>query len=185
MDVAYDEAGNSVLEKVVPIAGSFMSQIHKALDPKWTRLKDSDSTADANKDGLRLELNGGKYPFYDKPSRTQRAFVEFLCDDRKTGLEGDEDGGFEDDDAANDQEQKLARRVADDEQKSGHSLQFVSYKAEGKDLEIDVLRLNWTTKYACEGQAVTTPKSDHWGFFTWLIIMYVHQPLLYQRGISM
>jgi autophagy-related protein 27 len=169
MDRAYSD-GNSILEKVVAIAGNYMSQKHQALDPKWTRLKDSDSSSDANKDGLRLELNGGKHPF-EGGGRTQKAFVELLCDQSKTGLEGDEDGGFEDDKDTKEKEQKMRKRLAENEQKAGHSLQFVSYKAEGKDLEMDVLRLNWTTKYACEQNASVTPKSDHWGFFTWLIIM--------------
>lgn len=181
MDYVFDGSGNSILERVVPIAGNYITQTHRLLDPHWTRLKDSASNADSEKDGLRVELNGGQYPFDKKGGRQQKAILEFLCDKDKTGLEGDDNDGFEDDpDAAKDE--KMMRR--DDEKEGGdkkdegghsnpkQSLIFQSYKAEGKDGEIDVLRLQWSTKYACEGAAAEIPKpGEHWGFFTWLIVM--------------
>jgi hypothetical protein len=45
------------------------------------------------------------------------------------------------------------------------SLKFISYEGEG---DIDILKLKWYTKHACEDDAV---KPRHWGFFTWFLIM--------------
>ena len=67
----------------------------------------------------------------------------------------------------------------DDKEKPAEdaSLQLVSYKSEGGgDNEFDVLRLQWKTKYACEGMTEHKPSSgnkssSHWGFFTWFLIM--------------
>ena len=47
-------------------------------------------------------------------------------------------------------------------------LRFESYEEEG---DLDVLKLTWLTKHVCEGQEVGGGKSNHWGFFTWLIIL--------------
>lgn len=62
----------------------------------------------------------------------------------------------------------------DGEEEDDASLKFLSYKSEGEGKNaIDVLRLNWRTKYACEDEIEKTPtsSSNHWGFFTWFIIM--------------
>jgi Autophagy-related protein 27 len=44
-----------------------------------------------------------------------------------------------------------------------------------------VLRLDWQTKYACPTSAdkpsnddPSSPATKHWGFLTWLIVMYIH-----------
>merc|ERR1712039_49430 len=53
------------------------------------------------------------------------------------------------------------------------SIKFVSFKNEGED-QIKVLRLNWKTKYACEGAKAAPPppkKTSSWGFFTWFLII--------------
>ena len=55
----------------------------------------------------------------------------------------------------------------------GKSIKFVSFKNEGED-QTKVLRLNWKTKYACEGAKAAPPppkKTSSWGFFTWFLIM--------------
>jgi autophagy-related protein 27 len=106
-------------------------------------------------------MNGGTY---DK--RKQRAVIEFQCDKDRTGNEGNEKAN------------SLRQRDDNNDNKeveNENSLTFVSYgSVEGKEL-MDILRLNWKTKYACED----APDDDNiekkagWGFFTWFILMYV------------
>ena len=76
-------------------------------------------------------------------------------DDKDDGKDGDDD---DDDDK-------------DDEDK--RPLKFISYKEEAD--QTTVLRLEWRTKYACEkrdgADSPSKSKSEHWGFFTWFIIM--------------
>ncbi|KAI9838103.1 MAG: hypothetical protein M1819_006259 [Sarea resinae] len=180
----------SAISRVIPIAGDF---IHDSLplEPQWTRLKSSPSNADADKEGIRLEMHGGRYPFTHKDGVQQKAIVEFLCDETRTGLEGDELGnGRNDDDDDDDDEdedddddkRRLRERATkgtdekgDDEKKPSdeQSLRFVKY---GKEGDIDVLRLEWLTKYACESRknkddSKGGSSSGHWGFFTWFIIV--------------
>ncbi|KAL1637792.1 type II membrane protein [Neofusicoccum ribis] len=184
----------TAISRVIPIAGNYASSSGGHLDPKWTKLKGSDSNADAEKEGLRLELKGGKYPINRKKNTTkQKALIEFVCDRNRTGTEGTElDGRDTEDDQ---EEEKRRRRLAkklrareedeegdddddDDDDDDGDdadknkSLQFVSYKQE--DDGLDVLRLTWYTKFACDdgGKSGSSPgKSEHWGFFTWMIII--------------
>lgn len=183
----------------MPIAGNYAySSGH--LDPKWTKLRGSDSNADAEKEGLRLELRGGKYPHNKKNGKKQKALIEFICDRNRTGTEGTNlDGRDTEDEKDKEEEEKRMRRLAkklrvraddeeeddddedgdddddgdDDEEKPDKSkaLQFVSYKEEDG---LDVLRLTWYTKFACDDGGKDdsgSSKSEHWGFFTWLIIM--------------
>ena len=162
--------------KVRPIAGEFTAThgASRALEPKWTRLKGSASNEDAEREGLRLELHGGKYP-ETKEGKPHKAIVEFLCDAELTGNEGFEDA----------KEKRLVSMAegegdenGDDEISlpdldKGKSIQFVSFKAEGEDQTM-VLRLSWKTKYACEGAEKAPPapkKNNSWGFFTWFLIM--------------
>ena len=147
-----------------------------------TRLRGSDSSADANKEGIRLQLNGGEYPFRKKDGKSQKAFIEFLCDPERTGNEGhkDEDKNEKKSINGNTSDKKVETREEgkDDENEpdvdpnTGKSLKFISY-GEEDDGKTGVLRLKWYTKYACEGVADSQPsgKSKHWGFFTWFIIM--------------
>ena len=147
--------------KTIPIAGAFSHTTGGALDPKWTRLRSSASSADRENEGLRLEMHGG-----NNDGKKQKAIFEFLCDaplgDTKSrdlsetltavGEEGHDKSGEE---------------VAD-----GHegNIKLWSWEDEGDET---VLRLKWITKYACEdakdGGSGST--SGHWGFFTWFIIM--------------
>ncbi|KAI9760470.1 MAG: hypothetical protein M4579_001664 [Chaenotheca gracillima] len=166
------------------IAGDFPTSHGLSLDAQWTRLSTSSSHADSEKEGLRLEMHGGRYPLKSS-GKKQKAIVEFLCDRERTGLErgsGLGDGSKKDDEKEDEGEPEERRRRAeddDDEEDGRHqtsnsdekSLRLISYK-EGETE--DILRLEWRTKYACEGE---TDRKDggsgngHWGFFTWFIII--------------
>ncbi|KAJ9667132.1 type II membrane protein [Coniosporium apollinis] len=155
--------------RVIPIAGNYEHDYGRPLDPKITRLKDSDSHADASKEGLRIELHGGKWPFEEKGNKghQQRALVEFICDAERDGLEGDEPDKREKEEQA----EALERRDEDDKKKKDKSLKVISYKFEG-DNKVGVLRMEWRTRYACEKAGSAVPaKSTGWGFFTWFIII--------------
>jgi len=180
------------IAQVRPIAGNYEASHGRGLDPVYSRLRGSASHSDAERDGIRIELHGGKYPDTRKGTY-QKAIIEFECDPERTGLEGLKDEK---------EERKLVRREEkkddedgdddDDEEDGKSSLKFISYRSEGegKD-EMEVLRLYWRTKYACEaapgdkdsdknkdGKSGDGEKEGHdkarkagWGWFTWLIIM--------------
>ena len=106
-------------------------------------------------DGLKLELHGG---YYNK--RKQKAVINFECDKDRTGNEGNEDD--------------VASMAGDEKEDNSQSLTFISYgPVDGKEA-VDILRLNWRTKYSCEDAEAEEPnvdKSRGWGFFTWFILM--------------
>lgn len=138
---------------VIPVAGDIDG---RHADPAVKRLKASDP----GREGLRVTLNGG---LYDKTN--QQAVIEFICDPDRTGLEGDEE---------------TRQKREDEKGEKDKSLKFVSYDT--NNTELHVLKLEWKTKYACEGtrgeDPAPTPDPDpapgsSWGFFTWFIIMYV------------
>jgi hypothetical protein len=142
------------------------------MDPVWTRLKTAESSHDSQQEGVRLTMNGG---FWTEPStkkkRYQKAIIEFICD---KDLEGDENLWSPED-------QYEKREETDDDKKDGEvdtpsnlpSLRFVSYDKTGNTA--DILRLEWRTKYACEGvkDEKDAESSSHWGFFTWFVLMYL------------
>jgi len=148
-----------VTDYVVPVAGDFTTSTGKSLDPQWTRLKSSD----ADTEGLQLEMVGGVYN-----KRKQKAVVQFQCDKKRTGNEGNDESKRR----RRSDKDKNDKEKDDDE----NSLTFVSYAAvEGKE-DMDVLRLNWRTKYACEDFEEDdgdnqSKKTSGWGFFTWFILM--------------
>ncbi|KAK5107523.1 hypothetical protein LTR62_001053 [Meristemomyces frigidus] len=179
------------IDGVRAIAGEF-STSHgsgRALDPKVERLKES---SNAEMEGLRIELNGGRYPD-QRGGVTQKVVIELHCDAKLTGNEGFEDAeekmGLDVDSYGG-----MRRRADDDDDDDdvdgpelpdldkGKSLQFISYKSEGSDPATEVLRLTWKTKYACENAADLPPSdgedpkkkksSGGWGFFTWFIIVF-------------
>ncbi|OLN95235.1 Autophagy-related protein 27 [Colletotrichum chlorophyti] len=179
------------IEKVIPIAGELGNHGGRSLDVKAERLKSSDSNSDAKKEGVRLILNGGSYPL-GRSGRNQKAIIEFLCDREKSGLEGevkpedqydgsqfraredekekdkDKEGDGNGDDLSPDETQIKTPETA---------LIWNSYGPAEKD-DVDVLRLTWHTKAACE-DAFGKPPSDggsgdvssHWGFFTWFVVL--------------
>jgi len=141
-----------VVENVIPVAGNFDSSTGQSLDPRVTRLKAQDSGSD----GLEIELNGGNYN-----KVKQRAVIQLQCDKDRTG--NDEEKRKRDDDKDEDE---------DEDEPPASSLSFVSYgQADGK-AKVEVLRLNWKTKYACEDYADSDEaKKAGWGFFTWFILI--------------
>ena len=160
-------------EEVFPIAGELLEKGGKSLDATWERLKASKANADVDKEGLRIEMNGGFKKVDGDKKRYQKAIIEFVCDKSKTGLENlpNPEDPYEDAPAEKrDEEKKDDDKPAEDKTPS---LTFVSY---GQVDDLDVLRLNWLTQYACEEskQEQDAAKGQHWGFFTWFIIVYVY-----------
>ena len=176
-----------MVTKVVAIAGALENHGGSTFEYEVTRLKTSDSHSDAQKEGLRLVLKGGKYPLTPpaKEQREQKAIVEFLCDHNKKGTEGE----WEAEDRYD--SDQLQRR--DDEESGGgdegessreHQLKnddaALLWDGYGDESGTDVLRMTWYTQYACESTEGNIddgePEDDgnsssHWGFFTWLVIM--------------
>ncbi|KAI9892716.1 MAG: hypothetical protein M1814_001136 [Vezdaea aestivalis] len=159
------------VQTVVTIAGDFAHNFGLDMDAKWTLLSDSSSSADSVKEGLRLEMGGGRDPFV-KTGRKQMAVIEFLCDEEKTGLEDYPDAS-----------KKSSRRSAtaeDDDEDSditpengkseARSLRYLHYDTSG---DVDKLRLEWKTKFACESYLAdkNAAKTSGWGGFTWFIII--------------
>jgi autophagy-related protein 27 len=134
------------------------------MDAKW-ELKNSKSNDDSTKEGLRLEMNGGFKKADNGKSRSQKAIVEFLCDKSRTGLENLPKPEDPYEDVKDKREEEGDEKEEDD---GTPSLEFMQYDTDGKDS--DILRLQWRTKYACED---AIPVVEHWGFFTWFLIMYV------------
>ncbi|KIY02461.1 uncharacterized protein Z520_02600 [Fonsecaea multimorphosa CBS 102226] len=155
------------VENVIPIAGNFESSTGAGLDPKVTRLK----AQDANSDGLQIELNGGNYNHMK-----QKAVVQLTCDKDRTGNEEKRKRSRKQkkrDDDGEDSDKDKDKNKDEVEQPSTSSLEFVSYgQVEGKD-KVEVLRLNWRTKYACEDYADSdeATRKSGWGFFTWFILI--------------
>jgi autophagy-related protein 27 len=179
-----------MVTKVVAIAGGLENVGGTTFEYEATRLKTSDSNADAKKEGLRLVLKGGKHPLSGpvKQRRPQKAVIEFLCDKEKTGLEnewrsedrydGDEgkkDGKAKRDDKKEEEDDGTESRIEHQLKKDGAALIWEGYSVnEAKDA--DILRLTWHTKHACEsrqdsGDDGESDGSSHWGFFTWMFIM--------------
>lgn len=163
-----EEGKNDTLLTAIPIAGDLQSSHGRPLDSVPTRLKYSESSGDTEKEGVRVQLSGGSYD-----GKEQKAIVEFVCDQERTGLEG-----LEGDEPGKEESRRRGRmsRRNDEEKGDGDdksSLKFISYKDEAVKTEVwGVLRLEWRTKYACEKVASGTPAAGgSWGFFTWLIIM--------------
>ena len=162
-----------LVEYATPIAGVFPWSHGGQMETKLTRIKHSAGNS-GDEEGVIVELHGGKSDNGTK----QKAIIKFLCDKSVSGNEG-----FGDDAEMVDMDQytSMQRRKEDDDDTShlpdldkGKNLKFQSYKMEGDN---QVLRLEWKTKYACEGMANhkdpddDTDKSGGWGFFTWFIII--------------
>lgn len=104
----------------------------------------------------------------------QKAVIHFQCDATRTG----------NDDAEKEDGDKERRADDDEAEDDGRDLQYVSYgPVETKDGIMQVLRLNWKTKYACEDyQGGDGDSSRSWGFFTWFILMSVLPTHLLDRS---
>ncbi|MCJ1295567.1 hypothetical protein MMC34_007130 [Xylographa carneopallida] len=150
---------------VIPIAGQYTTSGGGNLDVQYTRLKTSSSHSDSQQEGLRMEMHGGKYE-----KRKQKAVIELLCS--KSG-----DGATEkrDEDEGSGDQKKTLKEVVEDGQ--GGRIKLLSYE----DVEgVDVLRLQWNTKYACENIESEAPKqSGGWGFFSWFFFILFLSLLAY------
>lgn len=161
-------------EAVVPIAGDFIHE-GRGWNPKYSLLRKSGSHADADREGLLVDFDGGMSA--DKVP--QKAIIEFECDPKRTGLEGDEsDDRPKDSDRRRDdkdEDKKDDEKDDKDEKPDGKSLTLLSYKEEKTDNDktVGVLRLQWKTKHACERSVGKDPDKtgSSWGFFTWFLIM--------------
>jgi hypothetical protein len=149
------------------------------MDAKWERLKASKAHADGDKEGLRMELNGG-FRQKEGAKRHQKAIIEFICDKNKTGLEGLWDPEDKYEEGGEDEKRKREETDGDEKKQTNRgydmeksSLKYISYKADDPDTSRDVLRLEWYTKHACEDQTEKddAEKKSSWGFFTWFILM--------------
>ncbi|KAL3482029.1 autophagy-related protein 27 [Aspergillus californicus] len=162
-----DTAGG---RKPIPIAGND-NMGHGNIDPVVTRLKEIDPETE----GLRVKLGGGKNEV-DGKTKAASAVIEFVCDPDRSGLEG----------LGEDEDMKRLLRVrnegdgdeGDGEERgplsngtnTDRSLQFRGFNHTEDDSY--VLNLSWRTRYACDSYSERRGSSGHWGFFTWLIIIF-------------
>lgn len=165
---------STTFEAAIPIAGQYTLHGGTELDPQITRFKTSASPSDREKEGFRLQLHGQKYP-NGKNGAMHRAVIEFLCQD-KAEEKGERDLGARNNDVddAGEEDHSASGEVAHD----GHG-GTLKYKDFALVDGTKVLSLEWLTKYACENLKRgddSKAKGSHWGFFTWLIIMYVVLP---------
>lgn len=136
-------------DEVIPIAGDFPNAPAAVIE----RLK----TKTASTEGLLITLAGGEYS-----GKKQKAVIKFICDQAKTGWEGQDSKPAEDSKIDVLGETSFGRR----DDKEEKSLKFVGYDKE-------VLQLDWRTKYACESTSSGGSAKGGKGFFTWFIIMLV------------
>lgn len=93
--------------------------------------------------------------------------VEFLCDPDVTGIEEEEEGVLD--------VYKREEGGGNGTARATRPLVFKKYGPEGAKGEVDVLTLEWRTKFACENVegGGGGKEKGNWGFFTWFIIMLV------------
>lgn len=171
------------VETVTAISGALENVGGSQFEYEATRLNGSDSNSDSQKQGLRLVLKGGKNPLDGpvKERREQKAIVEFLCD-KNEGTEGEWD---ESEDKYSRRDDKKGDDNNDGKDKSFPERQLkkenaaLIWESYGSEQDVDVLRLTWHTKYACEKRdgSDDSNKGDggnatsHWGFFTWFVVI--------------
>lgn len=189
------------------IAGELQQYGGGPLDNEAVYLPTSDSNADAERDGVRIVMKGGWHTGSNGQKRQQRSIIEFVCDKDLEGTEGEwkaEDEYIPGDDEPAERRSLAAlsfEAAADDGDKDGdkgeggggdkvdkpiqlgdnktQALIFNSYGPLDTDTNIDVLRLTWKTKHACQKRdgdsSPSKPGEDkpssHWGFFTWMVIL--------------
>ncbi|KAH6656887.1 autophagy-related protein 27 [Truncatella angustata] len=189
------------------IAGELAQYGGGPLDNEAVYLPTSDSNSDAEKDGVRIIIKGGWHTGSNGQKRQQRAIIEFVCDAELEGTEGewkaedeyipgdddtpterrsltglelldaaDEDGGEKEGDGGD----KVNKPVQLGDN-ANQALVFNSYGPLDSDTNVDILRLTWKTKHACQkrdgdkggegGRPGDGKPSEHWGFFTWIVII--------------
>lgn len=186
----YTPDGSEEISHAFPIAG--LDPLgHGSKDAEVTRLKGDEQ------EGLLVKLAGGEYIDKDKKKKDARAVIEFQCDPDRSGLEGlssvEEEEEEEEtrrrlvvreDEGDKNKEKDKEKTDPNDGSDPSRSLQFESFGPADDDAY--VLKLKWRTRYACDNY-VRDRKGDgssHWGFFTWLIIMYVHLSASHQSKAS-
>ena len=142
---------------VIDVAGQYSTSIGGDIDPKYTRLKTSSSSADSQHEGLRMELHGGRYE-----SQEQKAIIEFLCIKNGEGKTEKREP-----DEGKDKDYPMEQREVDDGK--GGRLKFMDWDPNREG--VAKYRLEWNTKYACEDAQSETGKSGGWGFFSWFFFM--------------
>jgi hypothetical protein len=152
----------------IPIAGEYGHTIGGHLDPKWTRLKGSSSFADRDKEGLRLEMHGGK----DDDGNKQKAIFEFLCPSKqKERRYLFNVTSADDEDGEKGKEKEGADKSGEEtDDNNGGTIKLQSWDNVG---DTKILSLEWVTEHACENaeDGGSSSSSGHWGFFTWFILM--------------
>ena len=119
-------------------------------------MKSSDSSADREREGIRLQIGGGR----DDDGKAQKAIVEFLCDAKKE----DKTSTVE-----NEEDHKYGNAVDDEH---GGTIEILSWDDKDDEDDANVLRLEWNTPYACEdAKDGDSSSGGGWGFFTWFILM--------------
>ncbi|KAI1389204.1 autophagy-related protein 27 [Hypoxylon trugodes] len=193
-------------EKAIPIAGDLENHGGHPLDSEITRLDNSDTgkqgllvvlkggidrtdsghkrdqkaiiefLCDKDRNGTEGEYDptDDKYESSDDPlmARATNPLLFRADDDGDNGDDGgDGNDGNDGDDGETPKEVQLGI-------KNDPSLIFRSYAPSEEDPEVDVLRLTWLSKYACEKRddngsddGPDEKPSPHWGFFTWLVIL--------------
>lgn len=138
-----------------------------SLEPQFTRLSEIDSETE----GLRLKIAGGAWKglHNDQKAKDAAAVIDFQCDPNRSGLEGISTEETESEEG-DEESQKKRRAEGDDGEKTNQSLQYKSFGP--NDDGVYILKLEWRTRYACdEYQKGKEASSNHWGFFTWILIM--------------
>ena len=175
--------GSATSSSVFPIARSLYNTTKT---PDVTRLK----ALDPDREGLLIKVSGGEYVTNDpdgdemdgrkKKKVDVGANIELKCDPDRSGLEGhiieDDDDDFPSSSPSASQVDKEKDPV-DDEEKSLRVKSFGPVD-DGSYL----LQLDWRTRYACDNylkdrrnrnEGRGRSSSNGWGFFTWIIILYV------------
>ncbi|OAA57639.1 autophagy protein [Niveomyces insectorum RCEF 264] len=194
--------GSTGIGQVIPLAGNLENHGGGPLDYKATRLKTADAHGDAEREGVRLVLQGGRYPLDGpvKARQNQRVVVELVCDPNLEGTEGEwgveeyegpgpamaaaraAGGVFAVAAAAADMTATATAAPTPAPNNPVHpgetqltrpddppALVFQGYDEHDADGAVGTLRLTWSTKYACEN--VAGGRREHWGFFTWFVIL--------------
>jgi hypothetical protein len=163
-----EDPTNDKITKAYPIAGELKGEKGKDLDAKWERLK----TGDDGREGVRLEMKGGFKTDADGESKKyQKAVIKFICDKTRNG----DEYNWVPEDKYDDGKEKREGKEEETDPEEDDKDPSLTYKDYNIDDDVDVLRLEWRTRYACEDykQQKDAERRAHWGFFTWFIIMYV------------
>ncbi|KAI0025290.1 autophagy-related protein 27 [Xylariomycetidae sp. FL0641] len=134
-----------------------------------------DFVCDEDRDGLEGEYDPeDKYERYDDALKLRGDPFSFRAadEDKDGGEDGDDDDDDDDDD-----DETPAKEVQLGLDKDP-SLVFERYGPMEDVSNVDVLHLTWSSKYVCKSQEDDgsdgedeSPRSSHWGFFTWLVII--------------